>query len=73
MSVNKITDATGSVGRLVIENNVLFLSGAGAPVDGVSGTGAGVAGPGSLYIRTSNGDHHRNTNTQVSPTWTLSN
>jgi hypothetical protein len=73
MSVNKITDATGSVGRLVIDTNVLFFSAAGAPVDGVSGSGAGVAGIGSLYVNSSNGDHYRNTNTQASPTWTLSN
>lgn len=73
MGTNKITDGTGTVGRLAIDNSVFFLSGTGAPVDGVNGTGAGVTGPGSLYINISNGDHFRNTNTQASPTWTLSN
>jgi len=73
MGVNKITDGTGTVGRLAIDNAVHFLSGVGAPVDGVNGTGAGVVNTGSLYINVTNGDHFRNTNTQASPTWTLSN
>ena len=73
MSVNKGTDGTFKVGRLVIKQNVLFLSGSGAPTNGASGTGAGIAGPGSLYVDTDNGagNHYRNTNTQASPTWTL--
>ncbi len=73
MSTNKVTDGTAQVGRLALGNGVHFLSAAGAPVDGVSGTGAGFANIGSLYINVSNGDHYRNTNTQASPTWTLSN
>ncbi len=73
MATNRLTDGTAKVGRLVIENSVLFLSDAGAPTDGASGTGAGKAGIGSLYVNITNGDHYRNTGTQASPTWTLSN
>lgn len=57
---------------LLLPNGVVLgLNGSGAPVNGVAGTGAGLAGPGSLYIRTSNGAQYRNTNTKASPTWTL--
>jgi len=74
MSVNKGTDGTFKVGRLTFSKTaVLFLAEPGDPVDGVSGTGAGIAGIGSLYINTTSGSHFRNTNTQASPTWTLSN
>lgn len=44
---------------------------AGAPVDGVSGTGAGFAGPGSLAIDTTNSDAYLNAGTKASPTWKL--
>jgi hypothetical protein len=43
---------------------------AGAPVDGTSGTLAGVAEPGSLLVDTTNKLLYQNTNTKVSPTWT---
>lgn len=56
---------------LRLSNEVCVLNGAGAPVDGVAGTGAGFAGPGSLYVRTSNGIWYSNTNTKASPTWTI--
>lgn len=39
-----------------------------APVDGTSGTLVGVAGPGSILMRT-NGAVYVNTNTKASPTW----
>jgi len=39
-----------------------------APVDGTSGTLAGVAGPGAILQRT-NGSVYVNTNTKASPTW----
>jgi len=45
--------------------------GAGAPTDGTSGTGAGLAHPGSLYIDTTNAKLYINTNTQASPTYTV--
>ncbi len=43
--------------------------GAGAPTDGTSGDGAGVANPGSLYIDITNGKLYINTNTKASPTY----
>lgn len=51
--------------RLV--DDVVFLVGAGVPTNAV--TGAGVAGPGSLYFCTGAGTVYRNTNTKASPTW----
>ena len=50
-------------------NDVLLLSGVPAPTDGVAGTGAGVAGPGSLYFSTSVPGAYINTGTQSSPVW----
>lgn len=55
--------------RLVAD--VVFLVGAAAPTDGVAGTGANVAGPGSLYSATTAGKLYINTNTKASPTWTI--
>lgn len=58
-------------GQHVLGDNDVFVSGgSSAPTNGTSGTGATVAGPGSLYIRT-NGSIYQNTNTKASPTWTL--
>jgi len=51
------------------ENDCVILSVSGAPVDGTSGTGAGLAGPGSICLSTS-GQSYTNTNTKASPTWT---
>lgn len=51
--------------RLV--QDVVFLVGAGAPTNGV--TGADNAGPGSLYINVTNKKIYINTNTKASPTW----
>lgn len=47
----------------------IVLTKAGAPVNGTSGTGAGVAVPGQLLIDTTNGVLYMNVNTQASPTW----
>lgn len=44
---------------------------ADAPVDGVAGTKAGVAAPGSLLVDTTNLKLYINTNTEASPTWTV--
>lgn len=49
---------------------VVVISEAGAPTDGTSGDGAGVAEIGSLYTDTTNGVLYINTNTKASPTWT---
>lgn len=50
-------------------SHVQHRSGSGAPTNGV--TGAGSAGPGSIYVRESNGGQYINTGTKASPTWSL--
>lgn len=56
-----------------IYNNVKILVGTSLPVDGTSGTGAKLAGPGSLYVR----EHATlpgvwvNRGTKASPAWEL--
>lgn len=53
------------------ELDIVILFGTAAPTDGTSGTGAGVAGPSSVYIRQSAGNNtwFINENTKASPTW----
>jgi len=63
-------------GRAVAQETVadlLILAGTSAPSNGSSGTGAGDAGAGSLYIRQSgsNSKIYINGNTKASPTWNL--
>jgi hypothetical protein len=55
--------------RLTLQNNVVHFSGVGAPTNGV--TGAGFAGPGSLYsdATVTSSKLYINTNTMASPTW----
>lgn len=56
----------------VMGNNDVFMSTAsGVPTNGTSGTGVGIAGPGSLYIDYTNKTIYQNTGTKASPTWTL--
>lgn len=50
---------------------VCIFAGSGAPVDGISGTGAGFAGPGSLYVRTTSVKLYLNTGSRDSPTWVV--
>lgn len=57
--------------RNLSENQIFIGTNAGAPTSGTSGTFAGVAGPGSLLIDTTNTKLYINTNTQASPTWTV--
>lgn len=57
------------IGTVGPGNDVVELSGAGAPTDGVAGTGAGVAGPMSTYHDVTNKTEYRNSNTKASPTW----
>lgn len=57
--------------RHLINDGVLLISNDGAPTDGTSGTGNGLAGPGSFLIDFTNTNIYRNTNTLASPTWTL--
>jgi hypothetical protein len=51
--------------------NVVEMFGAVAPTNGTSGTGAGLATPGSTYVDTAGGAGRRyvNTGTQSSPVW----
>lgn len=56
-------------GGIGLGGGVTLFRGSGAPTNGTSGTGVGYAGPGSFYIRTSNGAVYVNTNTLASPTW----
>lgn len=53
----------------LVNNSVLIVTFAGAPVNGTSGTGAGLTGKGSLLVDSTNGFLYINTNTKASPTW----
>lgn len=57
----------------VVVGGVMIFTGSAAPTNGTTGTGAGDAAPGSLYIRASgsNSKLFINTNTISSPTWTV--
>jgi len=54
-----------------LTDDIVLLTGTVVPTDGVAGTGAGNAGPGSLYLNTSDAKLRVNTNTKASPTWTV--
>lgn len=56
-------------GGIQFAGSARIFAGAVAPVDGTSGTGAGKAGPGSMYIRTDVATVYINTGTKASPTW----
>lgn len=58
-------------GGLLLKNSVRLFVLAGVPVNGTSGTEAGVAGKGSLVVDSTNGKLYINTNTKTSPTWTV--
>lgn len=49
----------------------VVLTNAGVPVNGTSGTGAGVAVPGQLLVDTTAGVLYMNSNTLLSPTWSV--
>ena len=57
--------------RALINNGCPFLTNAGAPTSGTSGTYAGQAGPGSVLIDFTNKNIYVNTNTLASPTWSI--
>lgn len=67
------TGSTGvfRVGYLLKKGGVLDMTGAGAPTDGVAGTGFGKAGIGSSYTNVTNGAVYTNTGTLASPAWSL--
>jgi hypothetical protein len=48
-----------------------IMTKAGAPVDGTSGSFAGVAEKGALLLDTTNGTLYQNTGTKASPVWSL--
>jgi len=60
---------------IIFPNDVSLITGDPAPTDGASGTGAGFAGPGSLYIRINptNAKIYINggAGTKASPVWKL--
>jgi hypothetical protein len=56
--------------RVLINNNLPFLTNAGAPTSGAAGTYFGQAGPGALLIDFTNAILYINTGTLASPTWT---
>lgn len=72
LSYNSVagTKAMGYEADIRMSNNVLIMVGASsAPTNGV--TGAGIAGPGSLFLMTGGTIKlYMNTNTLASPTWT---
>lgn len=53
-----------------VDLSVLEGADVGAPVNGTSGTGAGIAGIGSSYIDTATGNVYYNVGTKLSPIWT---
>lgn len=57
--------------RNAANNDVWNIVGSGAPTSGTSGTGVGLAGPGSMYADIGSGSIYVNTNTKASPTWTV--
>lgn len=57
--------------KSLAENGVMTLAGTGAPVDGTSGTGVGIAGPMSTYFDVTNLKSYINIGTLASPIWNL--
>lgn len=59
-------------GWLSFGNDVVILAAmSGTPVDGTSGTGVGIAGPGSLVCDYATALWYVNGGTKASPVWTL--
>lgn len=70
MAIDQISPGGyAKVGGLALKNGIIVFTGTTAPTNGV--TGAGKAGPGSLYVRT-DGTFFTNTGTKASPVWALS-
>lgn len=55
------------------KNDVWFMPDSGAPVNGASGTGVGMMGPGSLYFDVTGGVMYQNIGTKALPTWVAAN
>ncbi len=54
-----------------LSKEVVIMNGAGAPVDGGAGTGAGFAEIGSQFIDRTNGNLYLNAGTKAAPVWKL--
>lgn len=59
-----------SSGNQFSSNVIIPFVSATTPVDGTSGTGAGLAGKGSVAVAVDTGAWYYNTGTKLSPTWT---
>lgn len=55
--------------RALAENDILELTGSGAPTNGTSGTAVGIAGPGASYFDYTNKNLYINIGTKASPYW----
>lgn len=71
VGVDGYPDAVILKSDIRMSHDVCNFSIAGAPVDGVSGTGAGFAGPGSLVVRRDTGKGYFNGGSKASPAWKL--
>lgn len=75
--INQVSKGLASMKGLCFdnENSLYLMAGAGTPVDGVvgTGTGAGFAGPGSLYIDITTPKIYINggAGTKASPVWKI--
>jgi hypothetical protein len=68
-AVNEITKGFAKAEGLLLGDGVYLFTGAGTPSNGTSGTGAGWAGIGSMYVNVTAGTLFQNTGTKASPTW----
>lgn len=73
MALTRYIKNTWGMFSQLSKKNVYFVADAGAPVDGVVGTGTGATfmGIGALYIDTTNGNLYINAGTLASPVWKL--
>jgi hypothetical protein len=55
--------------RSLVDQDVWTIAAGASPTNGTSGDGAGITGPGSIYIDTANAVAYINTGTLASPTW----
>lgn len=63
--------AGGFEGGVMFGDGIWLFSEETAPVDGVSGTGAGKVKKGSVCVAADTGVGYINTGTLASPTWTI--
>lgn len=70
-AVTFVEDVMSAGNAVQLGNEVVMINGAGAPVDGTSGDGAGFAAIGSFYTRRDTGKVYVNGGTKASPAWKL--